>query len=342
MGQKKSILVRFLLAFLCAAITMWNVGITAKAGFGDFNDYDYDYDSGWDSDWDSDWGYDSSWDSDWSYSSSYNYGDYSYSGDVDFGFVIFFIVILIVFSVLKSKNANKRQTRTQQPVQTQTRTQRVRKQIAALPDRTAQITSIMQKTDVNFTSNDFIAYVKKVYIDIQDAWCKRDLEPVRAVLHPNLYEQTQKQIQRKIEAKVINYLERISVNTAYLSGYRRDDDYEYITVYLTAQMIDYQMHEETGQILYGDKTTRWDMQYKMIFVRAAGMQTPDITAEENNDVMRCPSCGAPVEGTAFGKCAYCGSTVSSGNYVWVLTDFAAMREDTKDEGIHVPEEHKEV
>lgn len=339
MRQKKSIIMRLLLTFVCAAVMMWNVGMTVRAGFGDFNDYDYD--SGWDSDWDSDWGYDSNWDddwdSDWSYSGSYG-GSYGYSSDVDLGWVIFFVVILIVFSVLKSKNANQRRTGTYQPSQTQPRTQPRRKQIPALPDRTAQITSILQKSDVNFTANDFITYVKKVYVDIQDAWCKRDLEPVRAVLHPNLYEQTQKQIQKKIDAKIINYLERITVNTAYLSGFRRDDDYEYMTVYLTAQMIDYQMHEETGQILYGDKTTRWDMQYKMIFVRAAGMQTPDITAEENNDVMRCPSCGAPVEGTAFGTCQYCGSTVSSGKYGWVLTDFAAMREDTRDEGIHVPEE----
>ncbi len=335
MGQKKSVM-RVLLAFLCATVMMWNVGITARAGFGDFNDYDYD--SGWDSDWDSDWGYDSSWDddwdSDWSYSGSYGYGGYSSSDDIDFVFVVLFIIILIVFSVLKSKNQTQR--RTQQPVQTQRGTQRVRKQITPLKNRTDEITVVLKKSDVNFSANDFITYAKKVYIDIQDAWCKRDLDPVRAVLHPNLYEQTQKQIQKKIDAKIINYLERITVNTAYLSGFRRDDDYEYLTVYLTSQMIDYQMHEETGQILYGDKTTRWDMQYKMIFVRAAGMETLDAAAEENNDVMRCPSCGAPVEGTAFGQCQYCGSTVSSGKYGWVLTDFAAMREDTKDEGIQVP------
>ncbi len=341
MRQKRSGIMRAMMAFVCAAVMMWNVGILANAGFGDYNDYDYDFDSGWDSDWgydsswDSDW--DSGWSSDWSYSGSYG-SSYGYSSEPDYILIVVFIIILIAFSIIKSKNASQRRTSSQQTVQTQQRAKQARKQIQPLPDRTAQITEILKKNDVNFTANDFIAYVKKVYIDIQDAWCKRDLEPVRAVLHPNLYEQTKKQIQKKIDAKVINYLERITVNTAYLSGFRRDDDYEYLTVYLTAQMIDYQVHEETGQVLYGDKTTRWDMQYKMIFVRAAGMQTPDITAEENNDVMRCPSCGAPVEGTAFGKCEYCGSTVSSGKYGWVLTDFAAMREDTKDEGIHVPEE----
>lgn len=335
MEQKKRVLIRVLLTLICAVTMMWNIDIAASAGFGDYNDYDYDsgWDSDWDSGWDSDWGYDSSWDSDWSYSRSYG-GSYGHSSDVDLPIVVVVIIIVIAFSILKSKNAGQRRSGNYQP-QPQ-RTQQTRKQITPLKNRTDEIIAILKKKDENFSANDFITYVKKVYIDIQDAWSKRDLEPVRSVLHPNLYEQTQKQIQKKIDAKIINYLERISVNTAYLSGYRRDDDYEYLTVYLTAQMIDYQVHEETGQILYGDKTTRWDMQYKMIFVRAVDMLTPDIADTVNNDVMRCPSCGAPVEGTAFGKCEYCGSTVSSGKYGWVLTDFAAMREDTKDEGICEP------
>lgn len=113
---------------------------------------------------------------------------------------------------------------------------------------------------------------------------------------------------------------------------RQDDDYEYMIVYLSAKMIDYQVKEATGEILYGDKTTRWELYYKMTFMRAKNMQTPDIT-EEEDAVMRCPSCGAPVEGTAFGKCEYCGSTVSSGKYGWVLSDFGVVRNDTIDEGV---------
>lgn len=55
---------------------------------------------------------------------------------------------------------------------------------------------IMQK-DPLFTAPDFISFAKQVYVDIQDAWAKRDLEPVRCVLHQNLYQQTERQIQKK-------------------------------------------------------------------------------------------------------------------------------------------------
>ena len=59
-------------------------------------------------------------------------------------------------------------------------------------------------------------------MDIQSAWEKRDLDPVRGVLHQNLYQQTNRQIEKKIEDGIVNHLERISINTAYLTSYRRD------------------------------------------------------------------------------------------------------------------------
>lgn len=329
--RNKVIMILFMIIFTCQSMTVY-------AGFGDFNDYDYG-DSDWDTDWDSDW---DSGGSDWgkSYGSSYS-SSYSNDDEVNIPLVIIVLVIVIIISVSKSKSANtsakgvpaSNKTSNQQH-RNGHHTRATKQPVKVLPDRTQQITQIVQQKDENFTANDFISYVKRVYVDIQDAWSKRDLEPVRSVIHPNLYQQTQRQIEKKIEDGIINYLERISVNTAYLTGYVQDDDYEYMIVYLTAKMIDYQIKEATGEILYGDKTTRWDMYYKMTFMRAINMQTLDIT-QEDNMVMKCPNCGAPVEGTAFGECEYCGSIVSSGKYGWVLSDFGVVRNDTVDEGIQL-------
>lgn len=310
---------------------LWNREITGVAGFGDFNDYDYG--DSWDSDWDSG----DSWDDDdWGYSYSYSGGNSGGGGSasgMDYLITVIVIVAILAISFKTSKAKSASRPGTGASV-SRNNGQSQRQQIKPLPNRTDEITRIMKEKDPNFTPNDFITYVKRVYVDIQDAWSKRDLEPVRPILHPNLYQQTETQIKKKIEDGIINYLERIAVNTAYLSGYRRDDDYEYMIVYLSAQMIDYQVKEETGQILYGDKTTRWSLQYKMTFMRAADMITPEAEEEENAN-MKCPNCGAPIEGTAFGKCEYCGSVVSSGKYGWVLSDFGVIRQDTVDEGIKV-------
>ena len=39
----------------------------------------------------------------------------------------------------------------------------------------------------------------------------------------------------------------------------------------------------------------------------------------------CPNCGAPLTGTSFGKCEYCGSIVSTGVHDWVLSNLEPFR-----------------
>lgn len=39
----------------------------------------------------------------------------------------------------------------------------------------------------------------------------------------------------------------------------------------------------------------------------------------------CPRCGAPLQITSAGKCEYCGSIVTTGEFSWVLTDMDAVK-----------------
>ena len=200
-----------------------------------------------------------------------------------------------------------------------------------LPDRTEQIENIIKAHDTNFSANDFVSFVKRVYIDIQTAWCKRDLVPVRVFLHDNLYDATAKQVQAKIDQGVIYHYESMVVNTAYLTSYTKDEQFEYLTLYLNARMIDWQEDEKTGNILRGDKTTRWDLRYKMKFMRSIGVLTKEEVAGTTGH--NCPNCGAPFEMTSSAKCEYCGSVITTGQYSWVLSDFGTVRNDTVDEGV---------
>lgn len=315
--------------------------LDVRAGFGDYNDYDSgsDWDSGYDSSWDDD--YDSGWDWDDDYDDDY---DYDYDGALDAswdgsgsyhirsrvrmaGLVVFILYIVFILGVFrnmlrKDSRGRKKYVNNHAPKQRKT-----------LPDRTDEISRIIAAGDPLFTAPDFIAFVKQVYMDIQSAWEKRDLEPVRGVLHQNLYQQTNRQIQKKIEDGIVNHLERISIHTAYLTSYRRDREYEYLTVYLAASMIDYQVKEATGKVILGNKTTRWNMYYKMTFMRSTSSRTRSSKEQDRGFV--CPNCGAPLSGTSFGKCEYCDSIVTTGNYDWVLSGFDVVKNDTIDEGIRI-------
>ena len=302
----------------------------------DANDYDYDYDSDWGS---SDWDYD--YDDDDYYSGGFtSSGSSGGGGGISFGTIIVVVIVLIVILNSKKKNGNN-------PNGGGSGTTGVGGGVRPanggqgrninLPDRTAQIEKIIKEADPNFTADDFTAFAKNVYIDIQNAWCKRDLSEVRPVLHTNLYNTTQKQVQSKIDQKVIYHYESIAINTAYLTSFVRDEQYEYLTVYLNARFIDYQTSEETGAIIRGDKNTRWDFRYKMKFMRSVGMLTKDANADNGyGSGHNCPNCGAPLEISSSGKCAYCDSVVTTGMYSWVLSDFTTIRDDTKDDGIRVP------
>ena len=267
-------------------------------------------------------------------SSHHSSSSSSSSGDGEFSIVgAIIVVIVIVVVTITSKNKGKGTGTGSGTVRPGQGTQGMN---VILPNRNDQIQEIIRKKDPNFSADDFVTFSKQVFIDIQTAWCARDLTPVRPVMHQNLYNTTQRQIQDKINQGVVYHYENIAINTAYLTSFVRDKDYEYLTVYLNSRMIDYQVDEKTGNILRGDKTTRWDMRYKMKFIRSVGVTTKDKVsgAQEYN----CPNCGAPLEITSAGVCEYCGSTVSTGDYSWVLTDFTTVRNDTVDDGIRVPPE----
>lgn len=321
MKKLKNVLLKGIAVLFVMTVMAFSFSSNAKAGFGDFNDYDSggSWDSGSDWDYDSDWGSsDYSWSSD-----SYDSG----SGGTSFCSVAIIVLIIIVIGIIcyaRENTKNKNNNNSTQQATTQRPQQRVQKPMAAAPaDRTIEISNQIKQRDPLFAANDFLSFAQDVYMDIQDAWEKRNLEPVRAVLHQNLYQQTEKQIQKKIADGIVNHLERISVNKSYLMDYNKDEKYEYLHVYLAASMIDYQVKEATGQILYGDKTTRWNMQYKMTFMRSVDCLTKDAKDKEKGLV--CPNCGAPLTGTSFGKCEYCGSIVTTGAYDWVLSGFTAIK-----------------
>jgi predicted lipid-binding transport protein (Tim44 family) len=246
--------------------------------------------------------------------------------------VIVVVVILVVVGVVRKvlRKANNSQAAQRQ------RSGGVRNSSdqgvhITLPDRTAQIEHLIRTHDPNFSANDLTAFAKNVWFDVESAWVKRDMTGVRPVIHDNLYFTTEKQVQSNINAGILHFHENAVINTAYLTSYAKDAQYEYVTLYLNARRIEWHMSESTGKIIRGDKTTRWDMRYKMKFMRTIGVSTKEASGEMMGH--NCPNCSAPLDISSSGQCSYCNSTVTTGQYSWVLSDYGTIRNDTVDEGI---------
>ncbi|MBQ3841585.1 MAG: TIM44-like domain-containing protein [Ruminiclostridium sp.] len=309
----------FAAAGLVAAVLLC-AGISAF----DANDYDYSYDYSYDYD-DDDYSYGggySSWDDD---DDDYSYsGGSGGSGEMTWEEMLFMIGIVVVMLYLggrwaskPSKNSGKQR---QQP-------SRSRNKQVTVPNRNVEVRDAVRQSDPSFGYEPMIAFAQKTFVDVQNAWCARDLEPVRGIMHNNLYNTTMKQVQSKIDQHVTYHYENYTFKNVYLTSYVRDSEYEYVTVYLNTEYIDYQTNDDTGEIIRGDKTTMWKMRYLMKFMRSIG--------GASDQPKFCPNCGAPLDISSSGKCEYCGSTVTTGSFDWLLSDFTTVRADTKDDGIRV-------
>ena len=303
--------------------------------FGDSNDYDI----GGGSDWggSSDWDYDSDWgDSDYSSSGS-SRGSGGSLGWPGITVVAVIVIIIVIYGMVKGKKNGGTTTTTTTPGRSQTIQQAAGRNVI-LPDRTAQISDLIKRNDPNFSAEDFLSFSRFVYVTIQDAWSNRDLSPVRIYLHDNLYNQTQKQVERKIANGVINKIENVAVSTAYLTAYRRDKEFEYVTVYLNARLTDYEINEKTGQVLRGDPNARYELRYALRFARNSSIKTTSANSKTLKS-HSCPNCGAPLEMSSSGKCEYCGSTITTGQYSWVLSEYSSIRNDTVDQGIYIEKDN---
>ena len=294
------------------------INLPIYAAVGDFETYDSG--SSW-SGSSSSSSYDSSWSS--SYDSYYNrdYGsDYS-SGDnrnssktqksksyFIFEVIVFIIFIIIIYFDTKNKfnKANSRLHPRTQP--------NIQQNIEA---EEQDIVNKIRYKDINFNKEEFLSWVRDLYVKLQYAWSDRDWEKIRCFETDQLYEQHSSQIQNYINNHQINKMENVSVNTAKLNSFRQEGDKDILDVVVNVKQIDYVVDEETGRIIKGDKEYKF-RNYKLTFIRKTGVKTKPGEIEVNTK--ECPNCGAPTQITSSGKCEYCGSIITTGEFNWVLAN----------------------
>ncbi|MCI9178290.1 MAG: TIM44-like domain-containing protein [Clostridia bacterium] len=296
-------LVQILILSICIICIF---SISSYADVGSFEDY------GGGSSWGGgSWDSGSSWDS--SYSSG---GNFIFFGGGSFWTWLIIMAIIIAINVYRSKHPRRPQNYNYTPnYQTQSMSQLEQKQ--------TQIENQIQVSDANFNKEEFIAWSKNLFIKLQQAWTARDWETIRAFETENLFEQHKNQLQGYINNKQINVMDRICVNYAHLYHYTKEGDKEILTVRLNSRMADYIIDETTSKVLKGDKQTERVNTYLLTFIRKDGVKTMPGTIEVNTT--NCPNCGAPTLITSSGKCEYCGSVLTTGEYNWVLSNLERER-----------------
>jgi len=299
MKKTKKTLFLILIFILSLSTTVW-------ADVGSFEDYDSG--SSWDSSWDSGSSWDSSWDSDSSWSSSG-----SSSGGGGFGLLFIVIVACIVIYNLKKNGYKGRNTTANYYAP-----KKEFASMSSLEARQTQIENKIQEHDPDFNKEELVAWSKNLFIKLQQAWTDRDWSTIRTFETESLFEQHKNQLEGYIKNNQINVMDRICVNYAHLYNYRQEGDKEVLTVRLNSRMQDYIIDATTKEVIRGNKTDEKVNTYLLTFIRKNGVKTKKGTTEVNTT--NCPNCGAPTQITSAGKCEYCGSVMTTGEYNWVLNN----------------------
>lgn len=314
--MKKRVFAIFLCCFvLCFAFTAMTAGAlsTRPLDVGNYNDYGgggggYDYGGG-------DYG-----------GGDYGGGNYyffgggggSSSGGGGGNFWIAAVVFIVMVAIILVGNAlNKKRKGAGGTFKT----------FGAAPplaeNHEAQIVPAITAVDQNFSLDGFIAWSKEVFITLQNAWTARDWSQIRPFEKEELYRQHELQLQEYIRLGRINRIERINIRQAYLHKYVRDHQYEYLTVFLSVRMVDYIVDEKTGNVLKGNPNVDCYMDYLFTFMRKTGVKTQQAASTAVSK--SCPHCGAPMQITSAGKCEYCGSMITTGEFDWVLAEMDAVK-----------------
>ena len=246
----------------------------------------------------------SSWSSS-SSSSSYSDGDFGFIFFSSPGGIIILIIVIVIYEAYKKKNGIPDTQNAQNISNT-----------APAHKSEAQIISEIQQHDELFNKDEIIAWSKDLFVRLQQSWSKRDWSEIRVFETNSLFEQHKNQLQGYIDSNTINVMGRICVNYANLYDYRVSGDKELLIIKLNSRMQDYIIDATTKKVIKGDPNIERTNSYLLTFERKLGVKTKPGTTVVNTT--NCPNCGAPTQITSAGKCEYCGSVITTGEYNWCL------------------------
>ena len=307
--MNKKIKYLFCLFIACVAIVLGS--LNAKADFGDFSgNSDYGSDGGGSYNSGSSYSGGSSYNNRKNYNSGSSYDDDDDDDYPTWVYLAIFAVIVIVLII----DANKKSRFTRRVTVDN-----------ATPLTNLKPMSDYLRLDPNFDEVQFREKLANWYVQLQNAWQKKDISSLRPYLTDAFYAQMETQLQSHIEAHRTNIIDRIAVLSVQLKGYKQENGEDKIIAYLNTRIIDYTIDDNTGHVLYGNKNVEKFMTYEWLLTRTSGQLTGEQEAMQS---VICPHCGATLNINKTAKCDYCGSIITVEEHGFVISSIKGLSQRT--------------
>ena len=111
---------------------------------------------------------------------------------------------------------------------------------------------------------------RRMFQGVQQAVTMRDIAWVRDHLGTEIYAVLQDQCDRLRTAKQTNRVEKIDIRSADVTEAWQENGQDFVTVHLTASMLDYTVDDVSGNVVDGSKTTPTDVDEYWTFMRPVG------------------------------------------------------------------------
>lgn len=307
----KQPLLRIASFFLCLTL-LCAICLPVFADFGDFSG-DNDYGGG---DYGGDYG--GGYDYDYGGGYSYSYVGSSSSrsseaGDAGTQAVAFILLLFLIIGILAASAGSVQEDESR----------------ASGAEELPALEPIDYYSDVDpqFSSSRLEQKLSNLYVQMQQCWQEKDIEPLRPYFTDAYFSQLDRQLAAYRRSGVTNYVDRPAVLRVKLEGWRREDEEDHIYATVKTRIVDYKLNDATGELISGSRTAEKFMTYRYHLTRPVG------EVSERPDGLRavsCPNCGAPLAINETAKCPFCGSIVTAASHDFVIARIEGISQRTEE------------
>lgn len=196
--------------------------------------------------------------------------------------------------------------------------------------------SQLKAKDPAFDLLPFFDRTKRLFLELQEAWFNRNLEPMRRFVSDATFQRLTTQLRLIDLAGLRDAIAEPKVLDLQIIGLEQTPYFDTVHIRVRASLRD-----DDAPKSYTDAQTRALAMKKApeaftevwSFVRKPGAVTkPDDDGFQG----KCPNCGGPFKGGASNRCEFCAAIVNSGNYDWVvaeITQGSEYADSTAPEGL---------
>jgi predicted lipid-binding transport protein (Tim44 family) len=139
-------------------------------------------------------------------------------------------------------------------------------------DKVSEGIALIRRSEADFDPNYFKEVAQDVFFQVQAGWMRRDIGSYRHLLGEQLareYEETFSEMRQKGR---INKLENIAVRNVDVVDAGAENNEEFIVILFTANLLDYTMDEQSGDLISGSNTDPVKFAEKWTWARPIGTQ----------------------------------------------------------------------